>query len=319
MKTILPAMAIASTTLFLSLPATAAQVSEVVFESEGEHLVGNLYLPDDYQEGDELPGAIVTGAWTTVKEQMPATYAEQLADRGFAALTFDFRNWGESEGERRQLESPTLKTEDIQNAARFMATLPEVDETRIGGLGICASSGYMAGAVADTPELSSLALVAPWLHDAEIVNEVYGGESGVSALIETSRQAEAVATASGELQLVPAASNTDENAIMFQVPYYTEPERGMIPEWRNQFNLESWELWLTYDAIEIADRLDEPTLIVHSSEAAIPEGARTFLSRLNARKDSLWLEGTTQFDFYDDPESVRQAVDAVAEHFEETL
>ncbi|MEO0853657.1 MAG: alpha/beta hydrolase, partial [Cyanobacteria bacterium J06648_11] len=152
MKTVLSAIAIASSALAVSLPATAAQMRDVAFDSEGDRLVGTLYLPDDYEPGDELPAAIVTGAWTTVKEQMPATYAEQLADRGYAALTFDFRNWGESGGDRRQLENPSLKTEDIQNAARFLATLPEVDDTRIGGVGICASAGYMAAAVADTLE-----------------------------------------------------------------------------------------------------------------------------------------------------------------------
>ncbi|WP_186376220.1 alpha/beta hydrolase, partial [Hyella patelloides] len=85
-------------TLQLSLEsnAIAAQIKEVNFKSNNQNLVGNLYLPDDYQEGDKLPGVVVTGAWTTVKEQMPATYAEAMADRGYAVLAFDFLNWGES-------------------------------------------------------------------------------------------------------------------------------------------------------------------------------------------------------------------------------
>jgi hypothetical protein len=32
---------------------------------------------------------VVTGAWINVKEQMAAVYARQLADNGFAAMTFD--------------------------------------------------------------------------------------------------------------------------------------------------------------------------------------------------------------------------------------
>lgn len=112
---------------------------------------------------------------------------------------------------------------------------------------------------------------------------------------------------------------TDENAVMYQAPYYTEADRGAIPEYINEFNLASWEGWLTYDAITIADRLTKPVMIVHSQEAAIPQGAKEFYSRLSGAKKQLWLNDVTQFDFYDSPEAVTTASDAVVEYFEETL
>ena len=80
MKNLLLATLTAATLqLFLANDAEAAQVREVNFESNNQTLVGDLYLPDDYQEGDKLPGVVVTGAWTTVKEQMPAI-GENLAE-----------------------------------------------------------------------------------------------------------------------------------------------------------------------------------------------------------------------------------------------
>lgn len=319
MKNTLAVSTVATLLLALSLKAEAAQVKEVTFESNNQTLVGNLYLPDDYQVGTELPGVVVTGAWTTVKEQMPATYAAAMADRGYAALAFDFRNWGESGGDMRQLEDPANKTEDIVAAARYLTTREEVDSDRVAGLGICASSGYMADAAVQSDKIKSVALVAPWLHDREIVNEIYGGQESVQNLIETSREAQSQYEATGELSLAPAASNTDEDAIMQQVPYYTEPERGAIPEYVNKFNLASWEGWLTYDAIAIADNLTKPVLIVHSEAAAIPQGAQEFYSRLSGEKEQLWLENITQFDFYDNPQAVTAAGNAVAEHFEQTL
>lgn len=320
MKNLLLATATAATLqLFLASNAEAAEVKEVTFESNNQTLVGNLYLPDDYQAETKLPGVVVTGAWTTVKEQMPATYAEAMADRGYAVLAFDFRNWGESEGSDRQLENPTNKTQDIIAAANYLTTRPEVDSNKIAGLGICASAGYMADAAVQSNDIKAIALVAPWLHDRAIVNEVYGGEEAVQSLIDTSRKAEAKYEATGELSLIPAASMTDENALMYQVPYYTEADRGMIPEYINEFNLASWEGWLTYDAIQIADELTKPLLIVHSEDAAIPQGAKEFYNRLSGEKNELWLENVTQFDFYDDSEAVNVSSDAVAKHFEATL
>lgn len=305
--------------LSLSLKAEAAQVKEVTFESNNQTLVGNLYLPDDYQAGTKLPGVVVTGAWTTVKEQMPATYAEAMADRGYAALAFDFRNWGESEGNQRQLENPANKTEDIIAAANYLTTREEVDADKVAGLGICASSGYMADAAVQSNNIQSVALVAPWLHNRELVNEIYGGQEAVQNLIETSREAQSQYEFTGELSVVLAASNTNENAVMYQAQYYTNPERGAIPEYVNLFNLASWEGWLTYDAVAVADNLDKPVLIVHSEAAAIPQGAKEFYNRLPGQKEQLWLEDVTQFDFYDSPDAVSVASDAVAKYFQQTF
>lgn len=64
-------------------------INRVTFQSEGETLVGNLYLPANYKQGDKLPTVIVTGAWMTIKEQMPATYAKKLAEQRFAAFAFE--------------------------------------------------------------------------------------------------------------------------------------------------------------------------------------------------------------------------------------
>ena len=313
------AMTAAATALAFSA-ADAATSKRVVFTSNGERLVGDLFLPDDYQEGDALPAIVVTGAWTTVKEQMPARYASELADRGYAALAFDFRGWGQSEGEPRQLEHPERKTEDIVAAASFLASRPEVDAARVGGLGICASSGYMADAVARSDAMRSLALVAPWLHDRPLVLQVYGGEEGVGDLIATGREAEVAYERTGKPVMLEAASATNEDAVMYQAAYYVEPARGAIPEYVNEFNAASWEPWLTYDAVSLAPALGEtPVTIVHSEAAAVPDGAHRFYEQLSGPKTELWLEDVDQLSFYDQDGPVTKAADRVAEHFADTL
>ncbi len=302
-----------------SVPYPSVPFERVAFASGEETLVGHLYFPPGYRAGDQLPAVVVTGAWMTVKEQMAGRYARELASRGYAALAFDFRGWGESGGRERQRENPAEKIEDIQAAVAFLATRSEVDPQRIAGLGICASAGYMVGAATRTPALRAVALVAPWLHDADIVRELYGGEEGVERLTRIGREAAASFQDTGEMTLVAAASLTDRSAIMFGVPYYTDADRGMIPQWRNEANLAFWEGWLTFDGIRAAPELRQPIRVVHSDAAAIPHGARRFLARVQAPRSELWLDGVSQFDFYDRPEPVRLSADAVAEHFRQTL
>ncbi len=82
-------------------------INRITFTSVGEKLVGNLYLPTNYKSGDKLPTVIVSGSWTTVKEQMAGKYAQKLSERGYAALAFDSRSFGESGGKLRSVECDT--------------------------------------------------------------------------------------------------------------------------------------------------------------------------------------------------------------------
>lgn len=278
----------------------------VSFSSNGIILKGILYQPDT--GSGPFPGVIVAGAWTTIKEQMAGTYARELASQGFAALSFDFTGWGESGGDIRFKEDPVTKTADIIAAAEFMATLSEVDSNNISGTGICASSGYMAAAVADSSDLKKLALVAPWLHTPEMAEQIYGGADSVAGLIKAGRDAEK----NDKTMVVSAASTTDTASLMYQVPYYTENDRGLIPAYDNKFNLSSWEPWLNYDGQESADRLTKPILIVCSEAAALPAGSHAYVKRTKAPVTELWLDNVNQFDFYDRTDVVKQSVNAIA-------
>ena len=119
--------------------------------------------------------------------------------------------------------------------------------------------------------------------------------------------------------ILEAASTTNEKAVMYQAPYYTETDRGLIPEYDNKFNAASWEGWLTYDAIQTSDRLEKPTLFVHSDAAAIPQGAKAYAKRMGKYATEVWLNDVTQFDFYDRPDVVKSSTQAVTKHFEQTL
>ncbi|MFF7445702.1 MULTISPECIES: alpha/beta fold hydrolase [unclassified Streptomyces] len=289
---------------------------KVTFPSEEVDLTGNLFLPD----GDApTPGVVVAGTWTSVKELMADRYAERLADRGYAALSFDFTGFGESAGRPRDVENPARKVRDIHHALTFLALHPAIDADRLGALGICAAAMYMADNAAHDPRVGSLALIAPWLHDAAICEAAYGGAEAVEQKIKLARDARARFERTGDLEFVPVVDATDERAAMpYDIDFYLNPARGGIPAWPNRFAVMAWEDWLTYDSIALAPRITQPTLLVHSEDAAIPEGARRFHAGLAGPKDILWTQGT-QFDFYDQEPHVTLAADTVAAHFGRTL
>ncbi len=312
------ALSLTTAALLMATTSAIAQVETriLTFENEGAVLSGTLYLPEGH-DGSALPAVVVTGAWTTVEEQMPSLYAKEMVERGFAAFTFDFRGWGKSDDlpqNVRFVENPKAKTSDIRAAFEFVATLPEVDPTRINGLGICASAGYMVDAVAGNERVQRIGLVAPWLQNAEIVNAVYGGEEGVQTLIDVSRAAEAA-----DGQIIPAAGPEGAEGVLMPIGgYYYDEDRGAVPAYDNRWNNAGWEGWLTYHPADNADRLTQPLAIVHSEAAAIPQGVRTFLAGFTGDATLQMLEDVTQFDFYDNPEDVTRAADTMAKHFAET-
>lgn len=206
-------------------------MESVTFFSQGSKLVGHFYRAEEAKKPG--PAIIVVGSWLTVKEQMPSNYAPIAAEAGLSALTFDFSGFGESQGPPREVESARRKAEDIRHAALFLRTREDVDPERIGVLAICASAGYTAAASIDEPAIRSVAMVAPWLHDAAIVKEIYGGEEGVATRLAKAQVSRERYASTGLVDYVPAASNVDPSAAMYwtgdALDYYLNPNRGAIP------------------------------------------------------------------------------------------
>ena len=301
------------------------QMEKIQFNSEGATLVGNLYFPKEMDTSQTYPAIIVSGSWTTVKEQMAGLYAEKLAEAGFITLAFDFRNFGESEGQPRFHESPALKKADIQHAITFLEGRPEVNSEAIGAFGVCAGAMYTLTAAAADKRIKSVVTAASWLHDAEAVKLFYGGAEGVQAKIDAARVAKKAYAEHGVVAYIPTISTEDESAAMYgPYDYYLNPERGAIPEWSaDKFAVMSWEDWLTADPMPSASALAQPTLMIHSDGAVLPQYTRNYFEAIVASdKKLIWMETELespfhQFNYYDQTDEVNEVVSEAAKWFGE--
>ncbi|MGD1894619.1 MAG: alpha/beta fold hydrolase [Cyclobacteriaceae bacterium] len=300
---------------------SGVEMQDVTFASNGVNLKGHLFLPPNFKSNQKYPTAIVTGSWTSVKEQMPDEYASLLAKEGFITLTFDFTGFGESEGQPRQVEDYQLKITDIKAAVDYLSSHQNVDTEQLSGLGVCASSGYMAHATAQDARIKQLVLVAPWLHNAEIARMIYDMRpGGTDGLLVAAQEAKQQYAETGEMEYVLAASELDPLSAMY-VPenafdYYLNPAKAAGAQYDNRFAVSSWEPWLTFDGISAAEEIDQPVFIVHSESGAVPQGAQAFYDQLKNSKDIVWLNDYNQQQLYFEPEAVEAAMSAVVDYLQ---
>ncbi|MBS1553413.1 MAG: alpha/beta hydrolase [Bacteroidetes bacterium] len=303
------------------------KMRKVTFKSEGFNLVGNLFLPDNFESNKTYPAIVVSGSWTTVKEQMAGLYAARLAKEGFITLAFDFKNFGESEGEPRFFESPMNKRIDVKNAITFLSSLPEVDSDKIGAFGVCAGAMYTLMASAEDSRVKAVVTTASWLHDSEAVKLFYGGEEGVQTKIKAAQAAKKKYAETGVCDYIPAISETDPNAAMYgPFDYYLNPKRGAIPQWSAaKFAVMTWEDWLTVNPMPYAKTLKAPTLMIHSDGAVLPDYTRKFFNDLSISDKKLhWIKTELQspfhqFSFYDQEPEVAESVKEASQWFKSKL
>jgi fermentation-respiration switch protein FrsA (DUF1100 family) len=283
--------------------------TRLTFQSGGETLVGNLYLP----AGGEPAGLVVAvGPLTSVKEQAAGTYAQAMADRGYAALAFDYRYFGESGGRPRQFENPEANIEDIKNAATALLVDDRLRGLPLFGLGICFGAGPMVRSVAEDSRFRAFAGVAGVYTDNAKTKARMG--DAYQATIDRGRAAERKWRETGEAETIPAvAPDGGDVAMPLREAYefYGTP-RGGVPNYVNGYAVQSLAYSVPFDARSAASAISVPVLIVHSEEALTPDLAHAFYAALKSAKHELWLESQGQIDFYDDPKLVTPAADAVA-------
>ncbi len=139
------------------------QPLDVEFKSVDTTIRAHLYLPTG---PGPHPVVVMAGGWCYVKELVQPEYARVFAAAGVAALVFDYRGFGTSDGEPRQHIDPWAQIEDYKNAISYAETRPELDAKRIGIWGISYSGGHVLIVAATDPRVrcavSNIPVVDGW-------------------------------------------------------------------------------------------------------------------------------------------------------------
>lgn len=114
---------------------------DIAFGSCGQRCAAWLYLPDDAD--GPLPCVVMAHGFGGTRADAVPDFAERFAEAGMAALVFDYRHFGDSQGEPRQLIDIGRQLDDWTAAIACARTRPEVDPTRIALWGSSFSGGHV--------------------------------------------------------------------------------------------------------------------------------------------------------------------------------
>ncbi len=128
---------------------------DVTFESGGSRCAAWLYPGG--------PACIVLAhGFGAVRTARLDAYAERFAAAGLTALVFDYRHFGDSECEPRQLLNVPSQHDDWRAAIRFARTLDGVDPERIVLWGSSFSGGHVAVLAAEDARVAAAITQVPY-------------------------------------------------------------------------------------------------------------------------------------------------------------
>jgi dienelactone hydrolase len=138
--------------------AVPAQRIEVTFPSGGVECAADLYLSGD---GTERAPCLVLGHGFSGTKGLARVYAERFAAAGFAVLVFDYRHFGTSGGQPRQIVDVERQREDYRAAVSFVRTRDDIDPERIALWGTSLSGGHVIAVAADDARFAAVVAQVP--------------------------------------------------------------------------------------------------------------------------------------------------------------
>ncbi|MEC8011068.1 MAG: alpha/beta hydrolase [Pseudomonadota bacterium] len=292
--------------------STKLTSKKVSFKNQYQmNVVGNLFMPKDFDPNQKYAGIIVGHPMGAVKEQSSNLYAQKLAEKGFITLAIDLSFWGESAGEPRNTVAPEIYSEDFSAAVDFLGTRNFIDRDKIGVLGICGSGSFAISAAKIDPRIKAIATVSMYdmgnasrygLNKTQTLDQrkamqaaaadqrykVFEGENNKyvgGTTLELTADTPAVQKEFYDFYRTPRGEFTPENADRSQT---TKPTLSSVSKFNN-----------FYPFMDIETIAPRPMLFITGDAAHSKEFSEDAYKRAGEPKELFYVEDAGHVDLYD--------------------
>jgi len=241
----------------------------------------------------EAPVVVMAHGLSGTRRDRLGPFAERFAEAGFAALAFDHRGFGDSDGEPDRFD-PAMQLEDWRAAIAFARSLPGIDASRVVTFGSSMGGGNALAAAAEDPGVAAAISQVPFL---DIVRQAHRASPLVSARM---------LAAAIRGRHMPAVGQPDEPAFI-NAPGGEEGWRRVVStgedsRWRNRVS-SRWLLGRPFRPVRHARSLHCPWLVcVGGADRVAKPGPAIAAARRAPHGELRVYDGVDHFDVYDGPE-----------------
>jgi dienelactone hydrolase len=265
--------------------------SEVAFGSHGGTCQAWRYAPDEVAISPAVarPCVVMAHGLGGTRDASLAPYAERFAAAGMHVLLFDYRHFGASDGEPRQLVSVRRQLQDYSAAVEFARALAGVDPERVAVWGTSFAGGHALVTAARQPGVAAAICQCPMMDGLAAVRRIlqYAGPGQLLRLTGHGLR-DAVLAPFGRVHYVPTVGPPGSLAVMSS-PDADAGYRALGPP---DFRCEiAARIALTvglYRPVRYADRVRCPVLvqICEQDSVAPAAAAEAVVRRLGERGEA---------------------------------
>jgi len=277
----------------------SGQRTEVRIPSHGEQLAGYLYRP--VAVGETVPCVVMAHGFSATRDDGLPAYAEAFRDAGFAVVLFDYRHFGASTGQPRQLLDIARQQDDYRAVVDWARRMKGIDPDRIVLWGSSFSGGHVLSVAATDPRIAAVVSQAPFTDSLPAIRQIPVGNL-MSATAAALRDGVGAVLGRAPI-LIPAVGPAGTFAVM-TTPDADSGFQDLIgPEslWRNEIAARLLLKLPLYRPGRFAARLRMPVLFCVCDDDAVTPPVSTIKAAHDAPLGELRRYPYGHFKIYRDP------------------
>jgi dienelactone hydrolase len=268
------------------------ETRNVEWETDGDTIVGQLYLPDG---AGPFVGLVLCHGFAGVKELLLPAYAERFASAGIAALTFDYRGFGGSGGERGRLV-PERQIDDIRSAIGFLASQPSIAADRIALWGTSLGGANAIVAASRDARVKCLTVQLTFANGERVVTG-HMPDQEKEKFLTTLKRLQDRRDRTGKDTMVPLTNVlTDPQSVAFYERFIED-----FPALDIEVPLLTVAETLKHKPEDALPKLTVPLLVIGAGKDSVnpPQESVLLFEAANEPKSLLMLEDATHYELYE--------------------
>ncbi|AJJ61926.1 UilS family quorum-quenching N-acyl-homoserine lactonase [Yersinia aldovae] len=254
----------------------------------------SLTLRTTEHQGNK-PVVILCHGFCGIQEILLPAFAEAFTLAGFNTVTFDYRGFGSSLGERGRLV-PAMQIEDILSVVAWVKTQADMNTSRIGLWGTSFGGCHVFGAAADNPDIACVVSQLAFADGEDIVTGKMSEEEKKSFIATLDKMVEKKqATGKETFVGVTRVLNDKESKTFF------ETNKIIYPAMDIKIPFLTVRETLRYKPKDNAARVTCPTLVVIAGADTVnpPDQGQELYNAVSSLHKTLHMEdGAMHYDMY---------------------